>query len=45
METNVYRPEASSFALKRDAIKARRARSALVVGSRSSWSPIPLNAT
>ena len=38
METNVYRPEASSFALKRDAIKARRARSALVVVSRSSWS-------
>src|ERR1700678_862442 len=38
METNVYRPEASSFALKRDVIKARRARSALVVGSRSSWS-------
>src|ERR1700722_16580613 len=38
MATNRYRPEASSFALKTDAIKAMRARSAPVVGSRSSWS-------
>src|SRR3984885_13223826 len=38
METNMYRPEASSFALKRDAIEASRACSALVVGSRIAWS-------
>src|ERR1700678_1650874 len=38
METNLYRREAWSFALKRDAIKARRVPSLAVVGSKSSWS-------
>ena len=36
MDTKLYRPEASSFALKRDSIDARRTCSALVVGSRSA---------
>src|SRR5271165_4243785 len=38
MEANLYRADASSLDLKSSAMDARRARSALVVGSRSSWS-------